>query len=78
MYKTININPHPRIKGKEVKFKYATQVLNNPLTIKIFSNFSKEITIQYRRFLLNNFYNYFNLKSKNVKIIFSKSSNPYN
>ena len=40
--------PHSRIKGKEVKFKYATQISNNPLTIKIFSNFSKEILIQYK------------------------------
>ncbi len=71
-------NPHTRIKGKEVKFKYATQISDNPLTIKIFSNFSKEITSDYRRYLLNKFYKYFKIKSKNVKIIFSKTSNPYN
>ncbi len=70
--------PHSRIKGKEVKFKYATQISNNPLTIKIFSNFSKEISIQYKRYLINNFYNYFKMKSKNIKIIISKSLNPYN
>ncbi len=77
MKKTINNNPHSRIKGKEVKFKYATQISNNPLTIKIFSNFTKEISNHYRRFLLNSFYEFFNIKSKKVKIIFSKSSNPY-
>jgi len=38
-------NSHPRINGKEVKFKYGTQISKNPLTIKIFSNFSKEISI---------------------------------
>ncbi len=75
---TVIKKPHSRIKGKEVKFKYATQISKNPLTLKIFSNYSKEISNNYRRFLLNNFYQYFKIKSKNVKIIFSKSINPYN
>ncbi len=75
---TTNQKPHSRIKGKEVKFKYATQILTNPLTLKIFSNFSKEISTQYKRFLINSFYEYFKIKSKNIKIIFSKSSNPFN
>ena len=78
LQKTTNKNPHSRIKGKEVKFKYATQISNKPLKIKIFSNYSKEISEHYKRFLLNNFYDYFNIKSKNLKIIFSKSNNPYN
>ncbi len=70
-------NSHPRINGKEVKFKYGTQVSKNPLTIKIFSNFSKEISNSYKRYLLNNFYNFFRIKSRNLKILFSKSKNPY-
>ena len=76
--KTINEKPHPRIKGREVKFKYATQISDRPFTIKIFSNFSKEILNQYRRFLLNTFNENFKIKSKKIKIIFSKSANPYN
>ncbi len=75
---TANSYVHPRIKGKEVKFKYATQISKNPLTIKIFSNFSKEISIHYRRYLLNSFYKFFKIKSKNLKIVFSKSQNPFN
>ena len=71
-------NPHPRIKGNEVKFKYATQVSDKPLKIKIFSNYSTEISMQYKRFLLNSFYEYFKIKSKNINIIFSKSQNPFN
>tara|TARA_B100001027_G_scaffold41173_1_gene26299 strand:+ start:275 stop:1567 length:1293 start_codon:yes stop_codon:yes gene_type:complete len=76
--KTIEEYPHPRIKGRDVKFKYATQVSANPLTIKIFSNFNKEIKTHYQRYLHNNFTDYFNIRSKMVKIIFSKSQNPYN
>tara|TARA_B100001057_G_scaffold398640_1_gene409261 strand:+ start:1801 stop:3093 length:1293 start_codon:yes stop_codon:yes gene_type:complete len=70
--------PHSRIKGREVKFKYATQVSNNPLTIKIFTNFTKEIKTHYLRYLHNNFTSYFKIKSKMIKIVFSKTSNPYN
>ena len=70
-------NPHSRIKGKEVKFKYATQISEKPLKIKIFSNFSKEISEHYKRYMLNNFYDFFKIKSKNIKLIFSKTSNPY-
>ena len=71
-------NSHPRIHGKEVKFKYGTQVSSNPLTIKIFSNFSKEISKSYKRYLLNNFYKFFKIKSRNLKISITKSKNPYN
>ncbi len=77
LYKAVNNNPHPRINGKEVKFKYGTQVSKSPLTIKLFSNFSKEISNSYKRYLLNNFYSYFKVKSRNLKILISKSSNPY-
>ena len=73
----INLKPHSRIKGKEVKFKYATQIKENPLTIKIFTNFDKEISASYKRYLLNQFYSYFKIKSKNIKIFFSKSQNPF-
>ena len=75
---TVKKNPHSRIKGREVKFKYATQVSYNPLTIKIFSNYSKEINNNYRRYLLNNFYEYFKIDSRKIKIIFSKAINPFN
>ena len=71
-------NSHPRINGKEVKFKYGTQVSNNPLTIKIFSNFSKEISNSYKRYLLNSFYKFFKTNSRNLKILITKSKNPYN
>ncbi len=77
LYKVVQKNPHPRINGKEVKFKYGTQISNNPLTIKIFSNFSKEIQNSYKKYLLNNFYSYFKIKSRNLKISISKSINPY-
>ncbi len=78
LHQVVETNPHPRINGKEVKFKYGTQISKSPLTIKIFSNFSNEISRSYKKYLLNNFYSYFKIKSRNLKIYISKSNNPYN
>ncbi len=75
--KVIEKNPHSRIRGKEVRFKYATQISDNPLTIKVFTNFSKEISTNYKRYLTNNLYDHFKIKSTKLKIIFSKSVNPF-
>ncbi len=69
--------PHSRVNGKVVKFKYGTQVSKNPLTIKIFTNFSKKIKDSYKKYLLNNFCQNFNIKSKNINFLFSKTSNPF-
>jgi len=68
---------HPLIKGKTVKFKYASQIKTNPMTIKIFSNFSSEIKKNYKTYLINNFNKTFSLKDQHVKLIFSRSINPY-
>ena len=53
-------NPHPLIKGKSVKFKYAVQVAISPLTIKIFSNYSKEIKKNYKTYLTKKIIQSFN------------------
>ena len=76
--KAIQNYSHPLIHGKLVKFKYAVQTNNHPLTIKIFSNFSKEIKENYKTYLINNFYKYFKIKDIKIIILFSKSKNPYN
>jgi len=69
---------HPLIKGKNVKFKYAVQTKVNPMTIKIFSNFSSQIKENYKIYLINNFNKAFKIKDKQIKLFFSKSNNPYN
>ena len=68
---------HPLIKGKEVKFKYATQVKNKPITIKIFSNFSKQIKDSYKNYLINSFNKTFKIKDSKIKLVFTNSPNPY-
>ena len=69
---------HPLINNKSINFKYAVQLKDNPVTIKIFCNYSSKIKKDYIRFLTNNFNKTFGILNQNTKIIFSKSDNPYN
>ena len=69
---------HPLIKGKKVNFKYATQIKERPITIKIFTNFSLQIKSNYKAYLLNSFNKTFKIKDQKIKLIFSSSKNPYN
>ena len=71
-------NPHPLVKGKAVKFKYAVQVSSSPLTIKIFSNFSKDIKKNYKTYLTNKIIKSFNIVDVKVNLIFTSSKNPFN
>ena len=76
--KLIIEKPHPLIKGKPVKFKYAVQVSTIPFLIKIFSNYPKNINKNYKTYLINNFVKYSNIKDSRVDIIFSSADNPFN
>ena len=71
-------NPHPLVKGKSVKFKYAVQVSSSPLIIKVFCNFSKEIKKNYKTYLTNKIIKYFNIVDTKVSVIFTSSKNPFN
>ena len=71
-------NPHPLVKGKSVKFKYAVQVTSSALTIKIFTNFSKEIKKNYKTYLTNKIIKSFNIVDSKVNLIFTSSKNPFN
>ena len=70
--------PHPLINGKSVNFKYAVQISNSPLTIKIFSNYSEKIKRNYKNYLINKIVETFDIKDSKVNLIFSSSKNPYN
>ena len=70
-------NQHPLVENKKVNFKYALQVRNKPVTIKIFCNYSNRLRDSYKRFLINNFNNNFKILNQKTKFIFSSSVNPY-
>ena len=73
----INKTPHPMYNGNLVKFKFITQVSVAPPKFFIFTNHPKFISNSYKRFLTNNLKNYFNLTGLPTKLVFKKSSNPY-
>jgi len=68
---------HPLIENKHINFKYAVQIKEKPITIKIFCNYSSKIKNNYKRYLINNFNYYFKILNQKTKIIFSSSKNPY-
>jgi len=68
---------HPLINKKKINFKYAVQIKKQPVTIKIFCNFSNKLKKDYKNYLINNFNLYFKIINQNTKFIFSSSKNPY-
>ena len=74
---TVKIFEHPLVKGKKINFKYALQINESPIIIRIYSNYSKNIKESYKRYLKNSFSNFFNIKNQNIKLIFSTTNNPY-
>ena len=68
---------HPLIDNKKVNFKYAVLIKVNPITIKIFCNFSNKLKKDYKRFLNNNFNKHFKILDQKTTLIFSTVKNPY-
>ena len=68
---------HPLIENKKINFKYAIQIKQKPVTIKIFCNFSSKLKNNYKNYLTNNFNQKFKILNQKTKFIFSSSKNPY-
>lgn len=71
------LNPPAKIKGKELKLKYVTQIKNYPPTFIIFSNYSTKIDLTYKRFLEKKLKNFFKLGNVPIFIRFNSTKNPY-
>lgn len=72
-------HPPPRLGGRVVKIRYATQVSVNPPTVLLFTNRDVEIHETYRRYLENQLRTHFNFVGASIRINFRASSgeNPY-
>lgn len=75
--KVMKENPPPLNNGNVVKLKYITQVNISPPKFNIFTNFPDSLNNQYKRYVSNKLKRNFNLKGLPVKILFKKTSNPY-
>lgn len=71
-------HPLPLVKGgKRIKIKYVTQIKTRPPTFKFFTNFPDDINEAYRKYLINSIRENFDMPGVPLRLIFSKSDNPY-
>ena len=63
-------NPPPLVSGKRLKLFYATQVSSQPPTFAIFVNRPDIVRPSFKRYLINQFREQFNLNSITVKVLF--------
>jgi len=65
-------NPPPLVSGKRLKLLYATQVSSQPPTFAIFVNRPDIVRPSFKRYLINQFREQFNLNSITVKVLFKE------
>jgi GTP-binding protein len=72
-----NEHQPPVINNRRIKLKFAQQVKNNDLIIKIHGTKTDAISKSYEKYLKNFFINKLNLVGIPLKIIFAKQKNPF-
>lgn len=76
--KISEFKPHPKLKGKPVKFKYMTQIKTRPPTFNISCNYSNDtLSPAYLRYFVNAMREEFNLLGTPVRVHVLKTKNPY-
>jgi len=70
-------NPPPLKSGRVIKIKYCTQVNIRPPTFVFFTNLLGDFNESYKRYLLNNLREEFDLNGVPLRIMFKNSKNPY-
>jgi GTP-binding protein len=63
--------------GRRVRIKYMTQIKIRPPTFKLFTNTPKKITDSYKKYLMNNMREKFDLPGVPIRFIFDQTDNPY-
>ncbi len=74
LQKLIHRQPPPISRGREVKFKYATQVTDSPPTFVLFVNFPKSVPDHYIRYLHNGFREAWGFLGTDIRIRIRNSS----
>ena len=70
-------NPPPLKSGRVIKIKYCTQVNIRPPTFVFFTNLLGDFNESYKRYLLNNLREEFDLNGVPLRLMFKNSKNPY-
>ncbi|AEO08931.1 GTP-binding protein EngA [Buchnera aphidicola str. Ak (Acyrthosiphon kondoi)] len=77
MHIAIKKHQPPIIKGRRIKLKYAHLGSLNPPKIIIHGNQVKYLSLPYKRYLINFFYNALKIKGTPIQIQFKDNVNPY-
>ncbi len=72
-----SLHIHPTDKGKEIRFKYITQIKTNPISFVIFTNKPQSVLDSYKKYILNNIREEFSLNGVPIRVIYKKTTNPY-
>ena len=72
-----NEHQPPVVNNRRIKLKFAQQVKNNDLIIKIHGTKTDAISKSYEKYLKNFFINKLNFVGIPLKIIFAKQKNPF-
>ncbi len=68
---------HPTQNGREIRFKYITQIKSNPISFAIFTNKPKAVLESYKRYILNNLRKEYSLSGVPIRVLYKKTDNPY-
>lgn len=75
--KFVNASAPPSVAGRQLKFKHIHFAGTYPTTFIIHSNQDKKIPANYKKYLENSFREELHLNSVQLRLIFRKSSNPF-
>ncbi|WP_343154781.1 ribosome biogenesis GTPase Der [Buchnera aphidicola (Pseudoregma panicola)] len=75
--KIVNSHKPPLYNKKKIRLKYANLISKKPFRILIHGNRTEGLLFSYKKYLVNSFIKYLNLKGIPLKIFFKKNNNPY-
>ena len=70
-------HPPPAPQGKQIQFRYATQVKSRPPTFALFANKPELLPESYTRYLVNAIRDEFDLPGTPLRFVFRRGKNPY-
>lgn len=73
----VDSHPPPLVHGRRIKLRYAHQGGQNPPVIVIHGNQTKDVPLQYRRYLINAFVKRLKLVGTPLQIVFKTGDNPF-
>lgn len=77
MHIAVKKHQPPMVKGQKIKLKYAHLGSSNPPKIIIHGNRVKNLSLSYKKYLINFFYKTLKIKGTPIQIQFKENWNPY-